>query len=491
MLAAPRAADAHNSARLPAQTLRLVAANAARIAVQLALIPLLARIIAPEAFGLVALATPVIIFTTIAAEAGLVTGLVRARVSPEAESTAFWFSAAVGGLCMLLVCAIAWPASHLARQPDLMAILLALSPALLFTCLAIAPNARLQRNGAFGAFAVGETAASFAGAGVALWAAKHGWGAWALVAQQLGLTGVRLVANLALSGFRPSLTFRLSELRPLLAMSSPLLGANLLAYLSRSLDNVLIGLWIGPRALGFYATAYQVVQIPEFAFGASVRTAVMPAVAHARDREQAIGVYLGGLRTVSLLATPLVIGCSLKAEALVRLVLGPAWLPAAPLIAILAPLGLVHAYFQLNTAALIGMGVARTQLRLSVMTSLFGLIGIVAGFHWGAKGVAIGYALGMTAAAGPHFYYVLRVFHAPWRRLVSGVARAWLASGFMAAVLIVRAQVSTSRPQLWDLPESMLVGAAAYAIAILYLELVRPAYLGPPRLRPTPAPATF
>jgi hypothetical protein len=86
---------------------------------------------------------------------------------------------------------------------------------------------------------------------------------------------------------------------------------------------------------------------------------------------------------------------------------------------------------------------------------------------------------------------VLRVFHAPWRRLVSGVARAWLASGFLAAVLIVRAQVSTSRPQLWDLPESMLVGAAAYAIAILYLELVRPAYVGPPRLRPTPAPATF
>jgi PST family polysaccharide transporter len=492
-IAAPRAAaKAHGSARLPSQTLRLVAANAARIAIQLALIPILARIIAPQAFGLVALATPVVIFTAIAAEAGLVTGLVRSRVSPAAESTAFWFSAAIGLACALLVALAAWPFGQLARQPGLAPILLALSPALFLTCLTIAPNARLQRTGAFTAFAVGETLSSIAGAGMALWAAKHGWGAWSLVSQQLVLTGVRFAANMGLSGFRPQLTFRFAELKPVLALATPLLGANLLAYLSRSLDNLLIGLWIGPQALGFYATAYQVVQIPEFAFGASVRTAAMPAIAHAQDRNQAMGIYLKGLRTVSLLATPLVIGCSLKAEALVRLVLGPAWLPAAPLIAILAPLGLIHAYFQLNTAALIGLGAARTQLKLSVLTSVLGLAGIAAGFHWGAKGVATGYALAMLIATGPNFYCVLRAMDAPWRRLISGLGRAWIASAVMTVTLILRAQFSTQRPALWDLPESALVGAAAYVIAFLYLELVRPAYLAPrPRIRAWPAPATF
>ena len=67
--------------RLSAQTLPLFLANVARIAVQLALIPVLARIVSPEAFGLVALAMPIIIFTSILAEAGLVTGLVRSEVS--------------------------------------------------------------------------------------------------------------------------------------------------------------------------------------------------------------------------------------------------------------------------------------------------------------------------------------------------------------------------------------------------------------------------
>ena len=78
------------------QTVRLFLASGGRIAIQILLIPVLARIIAPEAFGLVAMAMPVIIFVSILAEAGLVTGLVRTEVEQGAESSAFWFSAGVG-----------------------------------------------------------------------------------------------------------------------------------------------------------------------------------------------------------------------------------------------------------------------------------------------------------------------------------------------------------------------------------------------------------
>ncbi len=92
-------ARAQGAARLTAQTAPLFVANVTRIMVQLALIPILARIISPEAFGLVALAMPIIIFTSILAEAGLVTGLVRSAVSISAESTAFWSTAVVGVAC--------------------------------------------------------------------------------------------------------------------------------------------------------------------------------------------------------------------------------------------------------------------------------------------------------------------------------------------------------------------------------------------------------
>ncbi len=459
---------------LSAQTLPLFLANGARIAVQLALIPILARIISPEAFGRVAVAMPIIIFTSILAEAGLVTGLVRSDVSIEAESTAFWFTAVVGAACAAAVCLIAGPIGWIAGQAGLAAILCALSPALLMTCLTITPSARLQRTGAFGSFAAGELLSGLAGAAVALWTALHGWGAWSLVAQQLTLAGIRMASNLSLARFYPLLQFDYALLRPVLQLSTPLLGANMLAYLARSLDNLLIGLCIGAKPLGYYATAYQVVLIPEYALGASIRTTTMPAIAQAASDRQAAGdIYFNALRTLSLLATPAVIGCSMEAEPLVRLVLGPVWAPAAPLVSILAPLGLVHCYFQLNTAVLLGFGEARTQLRMSVLTSICGLVGIVAGFPWGPRGVALGYALGTLFAAGPYFFYVMRTVGTSWRRLVGGVSRAWAGGAVMAAALATWNHPAAHSP-LFGLPEDIAIGCGAYLIALLLMEQLRP-----------------
>ncbi len=469
--------EAHRPTRLPGRALALVVANATRMGLQLLLIPILARVIAPEAFGLVDLAAPIVVFISILAEAGLVTGLVRMRASLAAEQAAFWFSAAMGSACVAAAALLASPVGRAAHQPGLAPVLWTLSPALLLTCLSIVPSARLQRTGAFGAFAASELFACIAGAGVALWTAMHGWGAQSLVAQQLTQSAVRLGAYMRLSRFRPRLTFDYGALAPVLTQSAPLLGANLLTYLSRSLDNILIGFFIGPRALGFYARAYQTIQVPEFALGASVRTAAMPAIAHAFDRDAATAVYMRGLRTISLAATPLVIIASLKAEVLVRLALGPAWAPAAQLAAILAPLGLLHACYQLNTAALIGSGAGRTQFRVSALIAGLGLLGIIVGLPWGARGVAAGYAAGTLIAAGPSFLYVLRALGARPSRLISGVGRAGLAGLAMIGALLLEGWLAPARSPFWDLLQAALTGLLAYGLALLVLELIRPAYL--------------
>ncbi len=463
--------------RLGLRTLPLFAANFTRIIVQLALIPLLARIISPEAFGLVALATPIIVLTSIFAEAGMMTGLVRSDVSLAGESSAFWFTLGIGLACAAAIGLIAAPIGWAAHQPRLTGIIGAMAPVLVITCLNIAPSARLQRNGAFGAFAMSETLSCVCGAAVALWTAQQGWGAWSLVGQQMTQATLRLVSNLWLSRFQPTLRFDLDPLRPILRLSTPLLGANMLAYLARSLDNLLIGLCIGPRPLGYYATAYQVVQIPEYALGAAMRTATMPAIARViPDQQAATTLYVNALRTISLLATPAVIVCSLQATPLVRLALGPAWAPAAPLASILAPLGIVHCYFQLNTAVLLGFGQARTQLRMSVLTSVFGLLGILAGLAWGSRGVALGYALGTVLAAGPYFFCVLRALGAPWRRLMTGAGRAWSAGAVMILAMGAWDRLGAQHlPLLIGIAAAGLVGGVAYLTALAAMELALPA----------------
>jgi PST family polysaccharide transporter len=454
------------SATMAGDILRLVLTSGGRIALQLLLIPALARIVSPEAFGLMAMAMPIVVFTAILSEAGLITGLVRADVDPEAESSAFWFSTAAGLLGAAVAGALAFPLAWASGQPKAAPLLLALAPCLALSGAAAVPSARLQRQGEFGAFGRIELAAAALGAASAVGTALLGWNVYSLAAQQLTLAAARLTGGLIVSGFRPRLQFRLGTVRRILERSSPMLGANLLAYVSRSLDNLLIGLLVGAKPLGFYSTAYQVIQIPEYVLGASARTTTLPVVAQAQNRLEGAAAYFASLRLVAMAGAPIAIVCCLEAGPLVRFALGPNWAPAASLAAILAPLGLVWSCFQLNTAVLAGLGDTRGQIRSSVFTSVMGILGILAGLPWGVRGVAIGYTVCAALSAIPNFFYVLRAFDVPVRRAVEPFVQP-LASG-AAMVVAIRwwqgASTSLTSPLL-ELAGAGAIGITAYGLA--------------------------
>jgi PST family polysaccharide transporter len=461
------------SAVLARHTFRLFFASGGRIAIQILLIPVLARIIAPEAFGLVAMAMPMLVFVSILAEAGLVTGLVRAQVGHDVESSAFWFSLGVGAASAVLVGILAFPISVAAGQPKLAPMLLALAPALPMTALAMVPSARLQRTGDFAAFGKVELIATAAAGVAALAAALAGWNAFSLVAQQLTLAAARLAGSFIASRFRPAARFNVQDVTSVLRLASPMLGANLLAYLSRNLDNLLIGLFVGARPLGFYATAYQVIQIPEYVLGASARTTALPAIVQANTREERSAAYFASLGLLAALATPIAIGCCLESDALVRFVLGPRWMSSAPLVSILAPVGLIYSCLQLNTAALSGLGDTRRQITSSLLTSAGGIAGILAGLNWGVSGVAIGFVAGTILAAGPNFFCVLQAFGASVTRL----ARVFVYPLASGAVMVAAihwwqgfAAVPTSPfPQLLG---AGVLGLAAYVISWMAFEIV-------------------
>ncbi|HEY4030024.1 MAG TPA: oligosaccharide flippase family protein [Caulobacteraceae bacterium] len=455
---------------------RLVLSSGGRIALQLLLMPALARILTPDAFGLMAMVMPIVVFTAILAEAGLVTGLVRAEVDLDAESSAFWLSTAAGLLGAACAAGLAFPMAWVSHQPQAARLLFALAPCLALSGAAAVPSARLQRRGEFGTFGRIELIAAAVGAASALVAALAGWNVFALAAQQLTLAAARLIGGLLASGFRPRLRFQAAGVRQIVEQSSPMLGANLLAYLSRSLDNLLIGLLVGARPLGFYATAYQVIQAPEYVLGASARTTALPAIAQAQSRPEGAAVYFAALRLVAMAGAPIAIGCSLEAAPLVRLVLGPAWAPAAALAAILAPLGLVWSCFQLNTAVLAGLGDLRAQMRSSLITSVLGILGILGGLPWGVQGVALGYAIGATVSALPNFFYVLLAFDMPAHRAVEPFVQPLVAGAGMALALKWWMASSALASPLLQVSGAGVVGLTAYgfgwmAFTVLTLDL--------------------
>jgi O-antigen/teichoic acid export membrane protein len=221
---------------------------------------LLAAILGPYDFGVVALALIYITVVQLVLEGGVQTALVqREDVDDEHLSSAFWLNLA---WCLALAgvsVAVAPLWARVNDVPELTDVVRVLSLMLVFTGLSVVQLAILQRAMNFRALAIRENAAVLVGGVVGLVLALRGAGVWALVGQQLGFAGTQLVLIWAMSSWRPRLRFSLTHARQLVGFSSGVFLANLGGFLNRRADALLIGIFFSPTAVGLYRLAEQFV----------------------------------------------------------------------------------------------------------------------------------------------------------------------------------------------------------------------------------------
>jgi PST family polysaccharide transporter len=196
-------------------TIAMSTVSVAKLGLQLLVLPILARVLGPESFGLIGLAWPFIVFTSVLTDAGLGTPLVREQnASRQLEATVFWISTAIGTVSAVLLCILAWPLAAAFSRPDLAPVLAALSPILMIGGSMTVPTARITRSRNFTIFAVGEVLAVSLSAAVGLLAAFWGYGVWSLIIQQLVLWITKAFWLFPKSGFtlafycKPSLAKR-------------------------------------------------------------------------------------------------------------------------------------------------------------------------------------------------------------------------------------------------------------------------------------------
>jgi PST family polysaccharide transporter len=448
-------------------------ASALRLAFQLGLLPVLARLIGPSEYGLVALAMPVILFANVIADGGLVQALGRQReASRTEESSAFWVTVGVGLALALAACAGAFPIGWALRQPRLPGLILALSPILLMNSLTAVSNGRIIRERRFATFAMGDVLATLAGAATALLAATHGLGAWSLVAQQLALWICKLVWITTRGGARIGLVFRWSEVRDLVTFGANNIGATIADFLARNVDNMIIGGVLGATPLGYYAMAYQLIRVPDMLisgpFWLYIFTALSRA-AHQGNRAAIQELAGSGLRLGAAALAPLFCGLALVADLAVPVFLGPKWTGAIGPLRFLAVTGFGFSMCSIMASMLMGMGRAALQFRLSLRMGLATIVTVAAAVPFGLQAVAAALACGVWTVA---FYYVgqlARDLQTTRTALLKGLVPAAVGCVALAlAVLAVRVLLRAA-PLSVELAAAVPAGAAAYAATIWLL----------------------
>lgn len=450
-------------------TLLISASNAFRLGLQFVLLPILARMLGPDAYGLMALALPFILFVNILSDAGLGGALVREKnADPEVESTVFWSALGVSLVLAAALAGLAWPLAHAIHRPEAAPVIAALTPVLILGGVTGVFNARVLREHRFGVLAAGDVMSTTLSAICAISAAFLGFGVWSLVIQQIVLWAVKLTWLGYASKVRIRFAYKPDAIRRMLHFGLNGVGASLLDMVARSVDSLLIGSLLGVTALGYYAMSFQLVRMPEMLVVGPLYTVLFPAIAKAAgDPEKVAEVFVGMLRQMALLCAPILAGLAVVAGPLVEIALGEKWAPAVAVLAWLPIAGFVLCFTALATGLLFGLGHAHVKLKLSAITTVVTLIAVVVGARFGIVGVAMGLAAGSIVILGFAVTAVVREAGVPFRAMIGAVQAVALSTAVMVVAVEAAKTLMTHEPALLRLGVEVAVGVVAYGGMLL------------------------
>jgi teichuronic acid exporter len=423
----------------------------------------LARLLAPEVFGAVAMLMVLTSLADVFVDGGFSPALIqRDQISERDKSTAFWFNACAGILLTLLMFASSGLIAAFYNTPILESVAKVYCLQIVLGALCSTQNALFARELDFKTPLRISGAASLAGAGLGIGLALYGFGVWALAFQAVVTALVRLLSTWSLSSWRPSVCFDFDSFRKLFGFGSYLFLARLLNAGYLNLYSILIGRWHGAHDLGIYSRANATQALPTQSLAGIVNSVAFPIFARAQENAERLR---RGLRTaivaIMFLNIPMMLGLAMVSESFIATVYGPRWLSAAPLLSILAVAGILWPLHLLNLSVLQALGQGKRFMRLEILKKVAAIPFIVVGSYWGVAGLAWATLAASVVGVGLNAWYTRRLIGLGLAtQLKACLPSLWCGASMAIVVWIV--QSSIVFPPAAQLLISSAVGAGVY-----------------------------
>ena len=458
----------------------LSAGNAARAALKIAVLAVLARLLTPDAFGLVGAAMFVVWLSTIAATLGVGPSLVQLRqLEPTHVSTAFVASTALGLAIGASVFLLASSIAAAFRMPALAPVMQALSLAFPIAGVAVVAECMLQRALRFDVIARAELFSYAIGYGlVGIGMAALGAGVWALVGAEL--TKALVKASIFLRAMPPvrPLRFGGREFAQLARFGWRYTLGNVAIFLGLHGDAFVVGRLMGATALGLWGRAAEIMLVPAQAFGVVLDKVLFATLSRAQDDRERLAVAdRRAAALVALLVLPTTAATLVLTPEIVRALLGPGW------DGVVAPLRILAIAMHLRVGYMIGQVVANasgaagaTAWRNALHACLV-VAGAWIGHPFGLPGVAAG----VTAAIMINYVLVLRLGLRVTGLPLVAFLGAHGAAAKLALLVGAEAWAVAAVARGAGAPAIVALAAAALLVSASLLAIVR---LAPGRLGP-------
>ena len=347
--------------------------------VQMAVQIVMARLLAPEEFGALAIMLVFVNLGNVIVQSGLNTALIQAPDADDGDfSTVFWMSLAVS-IALYTVVFIASPAiAAFYSMPGLTWPLRVLSAIFMINALNSVQVARVTRDLEMHKVFRSTMVAVGASAAVGIALALAGGGLWALVAQQLTYQAASCAALFAQVDWRPRAVFRTDRARRLLGFGWRLLVSGLMEQGYQSLSDLIVGKRFSAASLGLVSQGKKYPMAVGNMLDGAIQPVMLSAVSRVQeDRQRVKRLVRRALKTSTFLIVPAMVAFACCAPSLVPALLGPQWEGAVPFLQVYC---LVYALLPVHTTnlqALNGMGRSDLFLRLELVKKAYGVASIL------------------------------------------------------------------------------------------------------------------
>jgi O-antigen/teichoic acid export membrane protein len=385
-------------------------AQVATLVLRTASLIVLAHLLPPTDFGLVAMVTAVTGFVSLFRDAGLPMASISSEtVSNEQLSTLFWVNLGVGVMIAAGCALLGPPLGAFYREPRLVSISAVIGVGFIWSGGAAQHRAILERSLRFGTVAVADLVGLVIGLGLGVLAAMKGMGYWALVITTVVPPACTAVVVWSVTGWKPGRPRFAPGTGPMLRYGSTVTLNTLVVYIAYNADKILLGRIWGAATLGFYSRAYQLINLPTDNLNSTLAQVAFPALARLQgDPVRLRSYFLRGYGVFLAIVLPIVAGCALFAPDIVRVFLGARWMEAAAPFRLLSPTILVFAMINPLGWFMMATGHAPRSLQLAFVIAPTVVAGCALGVAFGAQGVAIGFSAAMLLLVFPAIYWATR-----------------------------------------------------------------------------------
>ena len=451
-----------------------IAAQAGKFVLKFGSMAVLARLLTPEDYGLIGMATVITGFVEYFKDLGLSAATIqRPQINHQQVSTLFWINFGVGCLMAISVALLAPAIAHFYREPRLQTVTFGLAANFIFSGLTVQHQALLRRQMQFTNLAKIEILAMAMGVCTAIAAAYYGLNYWALVLMLMATAITNAIGVWLACDWRPGLPKRDSQVGSMLAYGGNLTGFGIVNYFSRNLDNVLIGRRWGSQQLGLYAQAYKLLLLPIQQINNPITSVALPTLSSLQtDPIRYSRYYYKAILLITTLGMPIVAFMFAAADKVILLMLGQKWLGAVPLFRLLMPAAFVGTFNVAGGWVYQSLGRTDRQFRIGTVMALITSTIFIVSVNWGVIGVAAAYGVAQPILITAGIIYSYRGTPLKFKQFLSTIFRP----GF-AAIAAAVAIMGLNRFVFGDyssLPQSLFIDVVLYALLYLMIWLILP-----------------